>query len=188
MDGLKMIKELKQNQYTKNIPIILLTAKSSKRDTVEGLQTGADDYLSKPFDTSELITRTANIINNRKHIRATIKQEMIQQLSQLGSTEKFIEKLRNNILSQLSNPNLSVESLSEAMAMSRFSLNRKCKRELNKTTGQIITETRMQQALSLLKLKQYSVSEVAYGTGFDSLAYFSHTFKKYYNKTPSEIC
>ncbi len=187
LNGLQMIIQLKDDPTTQDIPIILLTAKSSKRETVEGLQTGADDYLSKPFDTSELITRVAGIINNRKKIRESVRQELSLQNNPLGKTCTFIEKLRNEILNQLSDPNLSVESLSETMAMSRFSLNRKCKQELNKTTRQLITETRMHQALSLLKLKQHSVSEIAYGTGFDSLAYFSRVFKKHYGKTPSDV-
>lgn len=187
MDGLDMTKTLKNNPYTKTIPIILLTAKSNKREVVTGLQSGADDYLTKPFDTSELVIRANGLINNRKLIRKTIKAQLCQQITHLDKTSQFIDKLRNEILLQLSDPKLSVESLSSAMAMSRHTLNRKCKSELDKTTVQIITETRMQHALSLLKLNKHSISEIAYGIGYDSLAYFSRTFKKHYGKTPSEI-
>ncbi|WP_154224518.1 hybrid sensor histidine kinase/response regulator transcription factor [Marinicella rhabdoformis] len=188
MDGLQMVKELKNNKSTQNIPVIILTAKSTKRETVEGLQVGADDYLSKPFDTSELIVRIAGIINSRKQIRAAIKQELTQQFAGLKNCDEFVDKLKGEILSGLSDTSLSVESLSAVMGMSRSSLNRKCQQELNKSTGQIITQFRMQQAHSLLSSRQYTVSEVAYGTGFDSLAYFSRTFKKHFGKTPSEIC
>ena len=187
LDGLKMTKELKSNPLTKTIPIILLTAKSSKRETVTGLQSGADDYLSKPFDTSELITRVNGLINNRKLIRNSIKSQLTQKLTQLDKSSSFIEKLHSIVLSQLSNPKFNVDSLSKAMAMGRHSLNSKCKDELNKTTSQYITETRMHYALSLLKLDTHSISEIAYGTGFDSLAYFSRIFKKHYGKTPTEM-
>lgn len=187
MNGIKMTKKLKSNQLTKSIPVILLTAKSSKRETVTGLQSGADDYLTKPFDTSELITRVNGLINSRKLIREIIKSEFSQQNAQLNKSGNFAEKLRSEILLQLSNPQLSSESLAKAMAMSRHSLNRKCKNEFNLTTGQLITDIRMQHALSLLKLKQYSISEIAYGTGYDSLNYFSRKFKQHFDKTPSEI-
>ncbi|MBL4661823.1 MAG: helix-turn-helix transcriptional regulator, partial [Alcanivoracaceae bacterium] len=143
--------------------------------------------LTKPFDTPELVIRANGLINNRKLIRKTIKAQLSQQITHLDKTSQFIDKLRNEILLQLSDPKLSVESLSSAMAMSRHTLNRKCKSELDKTTVQIITESRMQHALSLLKLNKHSISEIAYGIGYDSLAYFSRTFKKHYGKTPSEI-
>ncbi len=187
MDGLEMTIALKNNPYTKTIPIVLLTAKSNKREVVIGLQSGADDYLTKPFDTSELVTRVNGLINNRKLIRKIIKVELSQQITQLDKTSQFIDKLRNEILSQLSDPMLNVESLSSSMAMSRHILNRKCKSELDKTAIQFITETRMQHALTLLKSNHHSVSEIAYGVGYNSLVYFSHKFKKYYGKTPSEI-
>jgi len=187
MNGLEMTKKLKSNHLTKSIPVILLTAKSGKRETVSGLQSGADDYLTKPFDTSELITRVNGLINSRKLIREIIKSEFSLQNIQLNKTGNFVEKLRNEILKQLSIPLLSVESLAKEMAMSRHSLNRKCKNEFNLTTSQLITDTRMQHAMSLLKLKQYSISEIAYGTGYDSLNYFSRKFKEHFGKTPSEI-
>lgn len=187
MNGYELTEKLKSNALTKTIPVILLTAKSSKREIVSGLKTGADDYLTKPFDTSELVMRVNGLIANRKLVRESIKSELTQQISHLDKTSSFIDKLRHEILNQLSEPTLSVESLSQSLSMSRHSLNRKCKSELDKTTGQVITETRMQHALSLLKLKKHSISEIAYGTGYDSLAYFSRTFKKHYGKTPSEI-
>lgn len=187
MDGLTLTKKLKNHNVTKCIPVILLTAQSSKRNTVTGLQSGADDYLTKPFDTSELILRVIRLINGVKIIRETIKNELSQNLTKIDNRSPFIEKLQNEILEQISNPKLSVESLSSSLAMSRSSLNRKCKSELNKTTNQIITETRMQHALNLIKLNKHSISEIAYGTGYESLAYFSRTVKKQFGQTPSQI-
>ncbi len=187
MDGFELTKKLKSHNVTKSIPVILLTAQSSKRNTVTGLESGADDYITKPFDTSELILRVIRLINGIKLIRETIKTELSQSLTKINTRSSFTEKLQSEILEQISNPKLSVESLSSTLAMSRSSLNRRCKSELNKTTNQVIIDTRMQHALNLIKLNKHSITEIAYGTGFESLAYFSRIFKKHYGKTPSQV-
>ena len=187
MNGFEMTKKLKESIVTMHIPIILLTAKSSKRETVEGLQAGANDYLTKPFDTSELIVRVKGIIDNRKLIRKEIKLELSQQVTNVTNTSIFIDKLRQEILNQLSNPKLNVESLSSTLAMSRSSLNRKCQDEIGLSPMQLTTEIRMQHALVLIKNKKHTISDIAYGIGYESLAYFSRVFKKHYGESPSAI-
>lgn len=187
MNGFEMTKKLKLSEITKHIPIILLTAKSSKRETVEGLQAGADDYLTKPFDTSELIVRVKGMIDSRKKIRAEIKFELSNQLTRVKNISSFERKLRQEILSQVSNPKLNIESLSSAIAMSRSSLNRMCHKELDKSPMQYTTEIRMQHAMVLLKNKKHTVSDIAYGIGYESLAYFSRVFKKHYGQSPSSV-
>jgi len=187
MNGFEMTKKLKSSETSKHIPIILLTAKTSKRETVEGLQAGADDYLTKPFDTSELIVRVKGIIDNRKVIRKEIMLELSKQHTNVKNVSTFIDKLRQEILDQLSNPKLNIESLSTALAMSRSSLNRKCHEELDKSPMQYTTEIRMQHALILLKNNKHSVSDIAYGIGYESLAYFSRVFKKYFGRSPTSI-
>ncbi len=186
MNGLEMSQQLKNDQTTNTIPIILLTAKSSKREVVEGLQTGADDYLSKPFDTSELIMRVAGLINNRKLIRQSIQLEVSQKFVP-KSGDDFTAQLTQAISKQLSNPQLNVESLAEALNVSSSTLFRKCEKELNKSPAKIIREVRMSHAMNLLMSSQLSVSEIAYGIGFESLSYFSRTFKQYYEKSPSSV-
>jgi AraC-like DNA-binding protein len=143
--------------------------------------------MTKPFDTSELIVRVNGLIKNRKMVREKIQLELSQNISGVKNTSEFIQQFRNEILKQLSSPNLNVDSLANKFAISRSSLNRKCKNELDKSPLQYITEMRMQHALTLLKAKKHSVSEIAYGVGFESLAYFSKTFKKFYNYTPSSV-
>ncbi|MBL4659276.1 MAG: response regulator [Alcanivoracaceae bacterium] len=187
MNGFEMTKKLKSSKTSKYIPIILLTAKTSKREIVEGLQAGADDYLTKPFDTSELIVRVKGMIDSRKLIRDEIKLELSKQLTSIKKTSSFIDKLHQEILSQLSNPKLNIESLSTALAMSRSSLNRKCHKELDKSPMQYTTEVRMQHALVLLKNNNHSVSDIAYGIGYESLAYFSRAFKKHNGQSPSSF-
>ena len=186
MTGHEMTEKLKNNELTQSIPIILLTAKSSKREVVKGLHTGADDYLTKPFDTPELIARISGLLTNRKKIRQAIQARLTENVTQLSTKCTFFEKLTHCINSQLSNPELSVDTVAELMGMSRQTLHRKCKKELGLSTKQIMTQTRMQHALTLIKRKKHSISEIAYGTGFESLAYFSRIFKKHYGQTPSE--
>jgi YesN/AraC family two-component response regulator len=187
IDGINMMKMIRQNISISMTPIILLTAKTAKKEVVEGLKTGADDYLTKPFDTAELMARVDGLINSRKKIREAIKLELSKSLTQLDRNCSFVEKLNHMIAKNLSDPHFTVENLANEMAVSRFTLNRKCQNETNKSASQLIAETRLQHALNLLKNSEYSVSEIAYGTGFESLTYFSRSFKKHYKKTPSEV-
>ena len=166
--------------------IILLTAKASKREIVEGFTRGADDYLSKPFDTSELVMRVNAQINSRKVIRETIQFE--QSIANVDKTEKtpFIEKMHTQVLEHLSEPEFSVEKLANLMAMSRATLSRKSKDELGMSPRVFMVQTRIQHACHLLQEDKLSVSEIAYAVGFESLSYFSRSFKKQTGKSPSE--
>jgi len=191
-NGLDMVKELKANSETNFIPVILLTAKSTKRETVEGLETGADDYLTKPFDTSELIVRIAGLMENRKKLRKRIEAELTNSQLQTQSNSNsqntsFKDRLRTEIQTQITKPEFSIDNIAKSLALSRRSLNRKCQQELQQSIGNFITEIKMQSALQLLKQKNHNVSEVAYATGYESLAYFSRTFKGFFGKPPSSV-
>ncbi|ABG40356.1 two component transcriptional regulator, AraC family [Paraglaciecola sp. T6c] len=187
MDGLTLMHHLRGNQHTRSIPIILLSAKSAKRDTVEGLQRGADDYLTKPFDTSELVARVDAQLRGRKLIREKLEAEFASADLPVNDSPNFTDKLRSNIIQHLTDPEFTVDQLAESLAMSRRSLSRKCQSECQQTIVQFMTEVRMQSALKLLNESKLSVSEIAYGTGYESLSYFSRTFKKFYGKAPSTI-
>jgi AraC-like DNA-binding protein len=143
--------------------------------------------MSKPFDTSELITRINGLINSRKMIRSKIEAELSLPTTVQPARSSFTEKLRYEIVQNLTKPEFSIDVLAQALAMSRRTLARKCQDECQQTVGQFITEVRMQTALKLLKEQQLSISEIAYGTGFESLSYFSRTFKKLYGKSPSAL-
>ena len=184
MTGLELAQKLKQGEQTRTIPIILLTAKATKREIVEGFSVGADDYLTKPFDTSELIVRVNAQINARKLIRKTMQASDKPVLSH---SSKFAQKLEDIIQQQLAQPSFNVEKLSEAMFMSRDTLNRKCKKQYNETPLNMIVKARMRRASHLLEQHNMSVSEVAYACGFESLAYFSNSFKKHTGKNPTQF-
>ncbi|MGX5175301.1 ATP-binding protein [Aliikangiella sp. IMCC44653] len=185
-DGLQMVQELKACPSTSFIPIILLTAKSTKRETVEGIQTGADDYLTKPFDTAELIVRAAGIINSRKKLKRKIKLEIAQAQQSCNQEIPFEVRLRAAIESQITEPEFSIDELARSLALSRRSLSRKCQQELNQSVGKFITQVRMQNAFELIEGTNHSVSEIAYAVGYESLAYFSRAFKKHFGIPPSK--
>jgi signal transduction histidine kinase/DNA-binding response OmpR family regulator len=191
MNGLEMLAEIRKNKHTSTIPIIMLSAKSGKRETVEGLQTGADDYMSKPFDTSELIARIDGLIRNRKMIRQEIQAELALSLTPELKPDKyessFADKMRHEVIQNLTNPDFNIDVLAKALALSRRSLNRKCQEVCQQSAGQFITDVRMQIALKLLNDNKLNISEIAYGTGYESLSYFSRTFKKFYGKSPTSI-
>lgn len=187
MTGYEFATKLKQTSATRSIPIILLTAKASKREIVEGFASGADDYLSKPFDTSELVMRVNALINMRKTIRETVQFEQSLVVVDNANKSDFVEKINGHVLSHLSRPEFSVEQLAELMFMSRATLSRKSKEELGMSPRIFIIQTRIQHACHLLQKSNLSISEVAYAVGFESLAYFSTSFKKHTGKTPSEL-
>lgn len=187
MDGIELARTLKNNEETATIPIILLTAKSTKRDTVEGLQAGADDYLTKPFDTSELIARVAGLIASRRLIRVAALAEFQPAETTEPQADAFQQQLDLLILENLQDSGLNVVRLSELMNMDRTSLYRKCQKSTEMSPVAYIRQSRMQVAARLLQQADMSVSEVAYATGFESISYFSRVFRQEFGTPPSSF-
>ncbi|MDT0594913.1 hybrid sensor histidine kinase/response regulator transcription factor [Glaciecola petra] len=186
LDGLEMTEKLKQNSATSGIPIILLTAKATKRETVEGFMTGADDYLVKPFDTSELVMRVDALIRSRKVIRHKFYLDQQEKKGIHSKSDSFEDSVTHHINMQLSSPDFNVEKLATLMFMSRYTLIRKCKKEMGMSPIELIKNVRIERACILLNGENKNISEVAYGLGFESLSYFSRSFKQHTGKTPSE--
>ncbi|MEL7448198.1 MAG: ATP-binding protein [Pseudomonadota bacterium] len=186
MTGLELTEKLKSTPATRAIPIILLTAKATKRETVEGFASGADDYLTKPFDTSELIMRVKAQINTRKMIRESLEFERAADAASISARQPFAEQLERCVLDNLSNPAFNVAMLAETLHTTRDTLTRKCKKATGLTPLAYINQVRMHHASILLRRDELSVSEVAYGVGFESLAYFSRRFKQHSGKSPTD--
>lgn len=186
MTGYELTEKIKSTPATRTIPVILLTAKTSKREIVDGFMSGADDYLIKPFDTSELIMRVNAQISIRKTIRDNIKFEQNVADAKTSNKTPFVENIQQLVITHLSNPAFSVEELAKLLFMSRATLSRKCKDELQMTPKAYIIQTRMHHACDLLQAETLSISEIAYAVGFESLAYFSRSFKKHTGTPPSE--
>lgn len=191
MNGVAMTNEIKRNEKTSHIPIIMLTAKAASESKIEGLKTGADDYLVKPFDGDELIVRIQNLIEQRKKLRVLFSQKVISiqpETIEVQSLENiFIEKVRAAIDENLDNEMFGVVDLANAVHMSRSQLHRKLKALTGNGPNEIIRNFRLERALELLQKGAGNITEVAYMTGFSSSAYFSKCFSDRFEYAPTEV-
>ncbi len=190
MDGLTLCRKIRQNVTVNHIPIILLTAKTSEEDNLEGLDTGADAYIVKPFSIDILKKTVGNIIKRRELLKNTFsgKQEQtdkVQKIVVKSPDEKLMERIMNVINAQLSNPNLSVEMIAGEVGISRVHLHRKLKELTNQSTRDFIRNIRLKQAATLLAEKHHNITEVATMTGFANMTYFSTAFKELFGTSPT---
>jgi signal transduction histidine kinase/CheY-like chemotaxis protein/AraC-like DNA-binding protein/ligand-binding sensor domain-containing protein len=187
ISGLELTGKLKSQPETSSILILLLSAQTTKRDIVAGFSRGANDYLIKPFDTSELVMRINALLNNYKD-KPTNTPELIDSLSQqIKSSDSFDSKLNSHIIENISNVEFGLETLAELLFMSKETLRRKCNASMQMSPTSYIRKVRIEQGKLLLENQLLNVSEVAYAVGFESLAYFSKSFKKHYGISPSGI-
>jgi signal transduction histidine kinase/DNA-binding response OmpR family regulator len=189
-DGYEVCETLKQDERTSHIPIILLTAKSTQQDKVEGLTYGADAYLTKPFDKKELIIRLKKLVAIRQQLQqryTTTSSRTIAQEATLSIEEAFLQKLHEQIQRNLSDTEFGVPQLADAVHLSQMQLYRKLKALTGKTPSQFIRSYRLEKGLELLKAGQLTVAEVAYEVGFSDPSYFSRTFQKEFKRNPSRF-
>ena len=189
MDGITMTAKIKADTRTSHIPLILLTAKTSDESKLMGLGTGADDYLTKPFNKNELLLKVRNSIALRVKLREKIKLELLKESPNVevqSADEKFLLKVREAILSRLNDEQLSVESLADEIGLSRSQLFRKISALTGASVNELIRTFRLQKAAQLLEQNWAPVTQVAYEVGYSNLSYFSKAFKEKYGVTPSE--
>ncbi len=189
MNGLELCKVIKTNVQTKHIPVILLTARSATIDKMEGLEYGADDYLTKPFNTDELLIRARNLIRSHKEMSQKIKTELASEPlnTNIDSAEEiFLSKVMRYIEEHIANPELNVEELASVIGLSRGAFYRKIKSITGLTAVEFLRTTRIKRAGQILKDKNVNVSEVAYMVGFVDVDYFRKYFKMYFGQTPKE--
>ena len=191
MDGLTMCRKIKQNVNINHIPVILLTAKTHEEDNLEGLDVGADAYLSKPFNIDIVRKTISNMIKSREMLRncysGNQEQEIKKPVFEMQSTDnKLLDKIMNVINRNLSNPELNVEMITSEVGISRVHLHRKLKELTNQSTRDLIRNVRLKQAANMLINTDYNVSEISDMTGFSSVTLFSRSFKELYGITPSE--
>lgn len=190
MDGFALTQKLKEDERTSHIPVILLTAKAGQTHKLEGLTIGADDYLVKPFDAPELMTRVQNLVNQRKLLRRKFAGEILLKPSEVAvkSTEQiFLQKILTAIEINMSEENFGVEELAKELYMSRSQLHRKLVALTGQSPSELLKNTRLLRAKELLQKKSASPSEVAFQVGFNSHAYFSKCFKEEFGISPSEV-
>jgi len=189
MDGITMTAKIKSDTRTSHIPLILLTAKTSDESKLSGLGTGADDYLTKPFNKNELLLKVRNSIALRVKLREKIKLEVLKESPNIevqSADEKFLLKVREVILGRLGDEQLSVEALAEEIGLSRSQLFRKISALTGVSVNELIRAFRLQKAAQLLEQNWAPVTQIAYEVGFSNLSYFSKAFKEKYGVSPSE--
>jgi signal transduction histidine kinase/DNA-binding response OmpR family regulator len=190
MDGFKMTEKLKKNEHTSHIPVILLTAKTGQQHKVEGLETGADDYLTKPFDAKELLVRMQNLIQQRKLLRKKFAGQVMLKPSEIAvnsADEKFLTHVVEAIEKNMGEDDFGVEELAREVAMSRSQLHRKLIALTNQAPSEVLRNTRLLRAKELLQKKFATPSEVAFKVGFNSHTYFSKCFKEEFGISPGEV-
>ncbi|MFY0687217.1 MAG: response regulator [Cyclobacteriaceae bacterium] len=191
MDGINLCKKIKSNVKTSHIPVILLTARTSLIFTVEGLEIGADDYITKPFNAQVLELKIANLIKTRKQLtrafsdNATLEIEP-KKVTLTSSDELFVEQALNSVELNMDNSEYGVENLGRDVAMSRMQLYRKLKALTGQSANEFIRTIRLKRAAQLLEQNELTVAEVTYRVGFSDLQYFRQCFKKQFGANPSD--
>ncbi len=192
MDGNEMTRILKNDEKTSHIPIIILTARSGQENKLEGLQTGADDYLTKPFDIKELQVRIENLISIRKKLqekfsRIENKTPRAEEKKLTGIDEKFMFKVMDIIEKHISEKDFNIEDFCSEVAMSRTQLHRKLKALTGKSASIYIRSVKLSKAKRMIEEQKGNISEIAYSIGFSSPAYFTKCFKEEFGYPPSSI-
>ncbi len=184
MDGISLSQKIKSDKRTSHIPVILLTAISGEEDQIKGLQSGANDYLTKPFNFDILNAK----IRNLSVKDAYSKQVQVQgkEIEIESSEVKLLNRIVQYIDNKMNDPELSVEDLSKHVGMSRGSLYHKLLEITGLTPIEYIRSVKLQRAAELLDKSDFNVAQIAYMTGFGTPSYFSRLFKSHYNMLPSE--
>ncbi|MDN5203408.1 ATP-binding protein [Fulvivirgaceae bacterium BMA10] len=188
VDGVTLCQRLKTDERVSHVPVIMLTAKANIESRLEGLQTGADDYITKPFNTEELRIRVSNLIRQREELRQKYGREITLKPKDIiinDKDEAFLNRAIEVIETHISDHDFRAESFQKEMAMSRMQLHRKLKALTDQSTTGFVRLIRLKRAAQLLKQKEASVTEIAYKVGFSDLSHFTKSFKSQFGISPS---
>lgn len=188
-DGVELCRLLKQEPATNHIPVILLTACSLDEQRIIGFESGADEYVSKPFNPEILLARVHNLIDSRRKLKELFQQGLLYP--DKGNTTNeidkgFLDQFRQLVEERLSDSELNVESLGQEMGFSRTQLYRKVKSLTDYSPNELLRIIRIKKAFTLLSSSELNISEIAYETGFTSPSYFAKCYKDYYGESPTD--
>ncbi|MBX2989842.1 MAG: response regulator [Bacteroidetes bacterium] len=189
-DGYEMCTILKNDEKTSHIPVILLTAKAGQQDKIDGLETGADDFIIKPFDAKELQVRVKNLIEIRRRLRDRFSKTIPLKPGEIAVTsldDAFLKRVMQVVEEKMSDDKFSLEDFSRNVGMSRAQLHRKLTALTNHSPGEFVRYLRLHRAMEKLKCGAGSVSEIAYSVGFATPAYFAKCFHEQFGVSPSEV-
>ena len=190
MVGTELCSKIKTNIATSHIPVILLTSRTSLIYKFEGLESGADDYITKPFNLKEFTLKIKNILDSKQNLKNKFTSNSSFESLDISLTsldQKLLEKAFKIVKDNISNQDFNIAQFSEDLGVSRSMLFTKIKAWANSTPNEFIQEIRLNRAAKLLELDKFTVSEVSYKVGFKRPKYFSQCFKNKYNLTPSEF-
>ena len=189
MDGYQLTDILKNDLLTSHIPIILLTAKDTDDDRIEGLKTGADAYMAKPFNLKELLVRVQNLIEMRAKLKKTIRQELLlepKKINKVSVDDDFLQKINDVIQKNLADARFGVEVLLRDFPLSQRQFTRKLQALTGHSPVQIIRLIRLKRAKQLIDQKTGTVSQIAFEVGFNNLSYFTKCFRDQFGHLPSD--
>jgi len=192
MDGYELCKKIKTEERTSHIPVILLTARASSESKIEGLETGADDFITKPFDQQELLIRIKNLIQQRNRLKQKYRKEIeFSQISKeqeiISMDQQFIQRAKVVVEKNILETEFTIEKFAREMALSRVQLHRKLKALVDQSATQFIRTIKLNRAAELLIKKSGTISEIAYDVGFNTLPYFTKCFQEQFGVNPSEF-
>lgn len=189
LNGMDLCRRLKTHELTSHIPVVLLTAKTGPESKLAGLETGADEYLIKPFDRQELVMRVKNLLEGRKKLRERFGQQLVVQPGEVTVTstdEKFLQKVFALLEKNLANADFDVSTFCREMGVSQTHLHRKLTALLGQSANELIRSFRLKRAASLLGQQHGNVSEIAFMVGFNNPNYFTRCFRDQFGQTPTE--
>jgi signal transduction histidine kinase/DNA-binding response OmpR family regulator len=189
-NGIELCKEIKKTEKTSHIPVILLTAKSALNAKIEGLESGADAYITKPFSIDYLLVQITNLIENRKNILGHFSSSPLAHLKSLASSgieNTFLTRLDKLIQDNLKDQDLSVDKIADYMNMSRSTLYRNIREISNLSPNELINLSRLKKAAHLIKTTNMKIYEVAETVGYKSQTSFGRNFQKHFGMTPTEF-
>jgi YesN/AraC family two-component response regulator len=190
MDGFQLCAKIKSDQNTSHIPVILLTARAEMKDKINGLDTGADDYVVKPFEVKELQARVRNLIILRQKLQQQFMNNdlyMTKELALTSQNEKFLNKAIEIIENNLSDSEFDVDFFVKSIGISRAHLYHKFKTITGQSVKDFIRTIRLKRSLQMIKNNTGNISEIAYEVGFSNPAYFSKCFRRQFGYSPSQF-
>ncbi len=188
MDGFELCNKIKTDEKTSHIPIIMLTAKATSQDKIEGYEKGADDYIMKPFDATELKVRIKNLIEIRRKLQEKFRSDDFVIPNELNLVdEQFMQRVLEVMNEHISEEGFSIENLGKESAMSRRHLYRKLMALTGKSPSQFLRSFRLTKARKLMKEQRGTISEISFLVGFSSPAYFNKCFKEEFGYSPGEL-
>jgi DNA-binding response OmpR family regulator len=188
MDGFQLCRKLKTDECTSHIPVILLTAKAESEQKIEGLETGADDYIMKPFEARELQVRVKNLIEQRRKLRERFAKARGIQLKEIVITpadERFMNRVIEIVETHISDRDFTAEQFAREMFLSRMQLHRKIRALTNLSPWQFVRKVRLHRAADMLRKHAGNISEIAYQIGYESPSKFSEAFRQEFGYPPS---